>query len=101
MDFLQIRDKQFIVFGVANKKSVAWHIAKSLEEFGATVIYVVRSVERKESLAKLLDGRRVLVCDVEHEDQIQAVATQLAAEDVKLDGLVHSIAFADYEGGFK
>ena len=38
-DFLNLTGKKFLVFGVANKKSVAWHIAKSLEEQGATVIY--------------------------------------------------------------
>lgn len=101
MDFLKISGKLFLVFGVANKKSVAWHIAKNLEDNGATVIYVVRSESRRESTLKLLKDRQVLVCDVEYDEQIQAVAEQLKAEGVKLDGLVHSIAFADYEGGFK
>ena len=73
MDFLRVKDKVFVVFGVANKKSVAWHIAKNLEDNGAKVIYIVRSQARKESTAKLLKDRQVLVCDVEFEDQIQAV----------------------------
>ena len=38
-DFLQITGKTFLVFGVANRKSVAWFIAKSLEEQGARVVY--------------------------------------------------------------
>ena len=38
--------------GVANKKSVAWHIAKILEEEGAKVLYSVRSVDKKKSLDK-------------------------------------------------
>ena len=101
MDFLQIAGKRFVVFGVANRKSVAWHIAKNLEECGATVIYVVRSVVRREAVSKLLAGREILVCDVEKEDEIGAVADQLQAGGVKIDGLVHSIAFADYEDGFK
>ena len=101
MDFLKISGKHFLVFGVANKKSVAWHIARNLEENGATVIYVVRSESRRESTAKLLKDRRVLVCDVEFDDQIQAVADSLRADGIMLDGLVHSIAFADYSGGFK
>ena len=101
MDFLQISGKTFLVFGVANKKSVAWHIARELEINGARVIYMVRSEARKESTARLLDGRTVFVCDVEFDEQIQKVADQLASDGVKLDGLVHSIAFADYEGGFK
>ena len=101
MDFLKIAGKTFVVFGVANKKSVAWHIARNLEENGATVIYVVRSESRKESTAKLLADRTVLVCDVEFDEQIVEIAKQLQEMDIRLDGLVHSIAFADYEGGFK
>ena len=46
MDFLQLSGKSVVVFGVANKKSVAWHIGKTLESHGAKVIYVVRSEAR-------------------------------------------------------
>ena len=67
MDFLQLTGKTIVVAGVANKRSVAWQIAKLLEEAGATVIYVVRSEARKESLAKLLADRTVLICDVERD----------------------------------
>jgi enoyl-[acyl-carrier protein] reductase I len=97
MDFLQLTNKTIVVFGVANKKSVAWHIGKTLEEHGAKVIYVVRSPERKQSLAKLMGERTVYVCDVEFEDQIAAVAENIAAAHGPLHGLVHSIAFAAYD----
>ena len=66
-DFLNLSGKSFLVFGVANKKSVAWHIAKALEEQGATVIYSVRSEARKASLDKLLADKPVFICDVEDE----------------------------------
>ena len=49
-DFLQLGGKTFLVFGVANRKSVAWFVAKLLEEQGATVVYSVRSEARKKSL---------------------------------------------------
>lgn len=101
MDFLKLKDKNVVVFGVANKKSVAWHIGKTLEEVGANVIYVVRSPSRKESTAKLLSDRPVFVCDVEFEDQIEKVAEEIGNQFGPLHGLVHSIAFADYEGGMK
>jgi enoyl-[acyl-carrier protein] reductase I len=87
--------------GVANRKSVAYRIAQMIEQAGGEVIYSVRSQSRKESLAKLLRDRRVLVCDVEQQDQIDALAAALAAADVSLDGLVHSIAFADYPEGIR
>ena len=54
MSYLNLKEKTFLILGVANKKSVAWGIAKTLEEEGAKVIYSVRSEARKESLEKLL-----------------------------------------------
>jgi enoyl-[acyl-carrier protein] reductase I len=101
MDYLALSGKSFLVFGVANKKSVAWHVGKSLSECGAKVTYVVRSPERKESVAKLLAGSDVLVCDVEHEEQIARLRDELAAKGGKFHGLLHSIAFADYTDGMK
>lgn len=101
MDFLQLEGKKIVVFGVANKKSVASHIGKTLEEVGAEVIYVVRSQARVESTGKLLADRPVYVCDVEFEEQIAEVAKEIGAAHGPIDGLVHSIAFADYEGGMK
>jgi enoyl-[acyl-carrier protein] reductase I len=96
MDFLQLTGKTIVVFGVANKKSVAWHVGRVLTEAGAKVVYVVRSPERKVSVAKLLGDGELYVCDVEFEDQIARVAGEIAARHPIIHGLVHSIAFADY-----
>lgn len=101
MSFLNLKDKVFLVFGVANRKSLAFFIAKTLEEEGARVIYSVRSQKRKESLAKLLEGKRVWVCDVEDVLQIKELAREVGEEFGEIDGIVHSIAFADYSGGVK
>jgi enoyl-[acyl-carrier protein] reductase I len=101
MDFLKLEGKKIVVFGVANRTSVAWHVAKSLEDCGAHVVYVVRSEQRRESLAKLLANREVHVCDVEFEDQIQSLRLAISEAHPQIDGIVHSIAFADYEGGMK
>jgi enoyl-[acyl-carrier protein] reductase I len=101
MDFLELAGKSFVVFGVANRKSVAYHIGRTLEQAGAEVVYVVRSEARRESVAKLLADRTVHICDVEHEDQIERLRGQLAEAGRKFHGLVHSIAFADYEGAVK
>jgi enoyl-[acyl-carrier protein] reductase I len=54
MDFLQLSGKHMIVFGVANRKSVAYHIGATLEEIGARVIYVVQNEARRQQVAKLL-----------------------------------------------
>jgi len=101
-DFLNLSGKTFLVQGVANKKSVAWLIARSLEEQGARVIFAVRSEARKKSLETLLAGRMVFVCDVEQEGACDQLAAEVAAANVgPLHGLVHSIAFANYSEGFK
>ncbi len=100
-DFLQLTGKLFVVFGVANRKSVAWHISDVLVAAGAKVIHVVRSEARRETTAKLLAGQPVFVCDVEFDDQIARVAADISAAHGPIDGLVHSIAFADYGAGMK
>ena len=97
MDFLQLAGKTILVFGVANKKSVAWFVGKTLEEAGAQVVYVVRSPERRESVAKLMGERPCFVCDVEFEDKIDRVRDEITAQYPEIHGLVHSIAFAAYD----
>ncbi|MDQ5979739.1 MAG: enoyl-[acyl-carrier protein] reductase [Verrucomicrobiota bacterium] len=101
-DFLQLSGKTFLVQGVANKKSVAWFIARTLEEQGARVVYAVRSEARKKSLEALLAGKPVFLCDVEQEGAADKLAAEVAlAGFAPLHGLVHSIAFANYSEGFK
>ncbi len=101
MSFLDLKDKNILVCGVANRKSVAYAVSRVLQEAGARVIYSVRSQERKEQLATLLGDATILVCDVEDEDQVQQLQEDLAAEVPVLHGLLHAIAFADYQGGVK
>lgn len=101
MDFLQLHGKSFLVFGVANRKSVAFHIARLIGEAGGRVVYVVRSEGRRQSVQKLIGDAPLYVCDVEFEDQIARLRDDLAAAGEKFHGLVHSIAFADYEGEAK
>ena len=101
-DFLQVVGKCFVVFGVANRKSVAWAVAKTLEEQGATVVYSVRSEARKKSLENLLSGKPVFLCDVEQEGAAERLAGEIAAARfAPLHGIIHSIAFANYSDGFK
>ncbi|MCU0793567.1 MAG: SDR family oxidoreductase [Opitutaceae bacterium] len=101
-DFLQLSGKTYLVQGVANRKSVAWHIAKSLEDQGARVIYAVRSETRKKSLAALLEGKPVFICDVEQDGAAARLAAEVAGAGLgPLHGLVHSIAFANYSEGFR
>jgi enoyl-[acyl-carrier protein] reductase I len=100
MDFLQLSGKTILIVGVANRKSVAWHTAKVLQENGAKLIFSVRSEARAESVRKLFPDSSVFVCDVEHQDQIDALKASVTATTSVLHGIVHSVAFADFSAGW-
>ncbi len=101
MDFLQLEGKRILILGVANRKSVAWHIAKTLADVGAECVYVVQNDTVRESQSRLLGEADVYVCDVEQADQITQLRTDLTTKYDSFHGLVHSIAFADYSEGMK
>ena len=101
MSFLKLEGKRFLVMGVANRKSVAWAIALGLEAEGAEVIYSVRSQSRLDSLKKLLGQRKAYICDVEDTQAIANLAESVAVDYGTIDGLVHSIAFANYSKGMR
>jgi len=101
MDFLQLADKRILIFGVANRKSVAYHVGRVLAAAGAECIYVVQNDPIRSNVAKLLDGAEVYCCDVEHDEQIARLRDEIGSRHETLHGLVHSIAFADYAEGMK
>ena len=98
--FLQLTDRRIVVFGMANRKSVAAHVGNVLTEAGAKVIHVVRSEDRREQIRKLVGDAPIHVCDVEHQDQIDRVRDEIAAQHGPIQGFVHSLAFADYSAGW-
>lgn len=102
MSFLNLKDKTFVIFGLANKKSVATSIAKILDAEGAHIIHVVRSEARVSAARKLFPTSPVYICDVEDEQNIIRVKDEIAATTQgKLSGIIHSIAFANYSEGLK
>jgi enoyl-[acyl-carrier protein] reductase I len=106
MDYLNIAAGHFVIFGLANKKSVAAVIGSILLEQGGKVIFVVRSRQRQETARKLFPQCPVFICDVEEEQQIVGVKEEIGQwmEDHQVDslaGIVHSIAFANYSEGMK
>ncbi|MAV34159.1 MAG: enoyl-ACP reductase [Planctomycetaceae bacterium] len=100
-DFLELEDKTVLVMGVANRKSIAYRIGATLASSGARVLYTVRTEERREQLTSLLAGQEIFVCDVESVENVEQLARDVGAAHPVLHGLVHSIAFADYEGEVK
>jgi enoyl-[acyl-carrier protein] reductase I len=101
MDFLQLAGKRVLIFGVANRKSVAWHVGRLASEAGAECVYVVQNEAVRASVARLLDPAEVFVCDVEQQTQIDRLRDELSARYDRFHGLVHSLAFADYSQGIK
>ena len=95
MSFLNIEGKVFVIFGVANKESVAWAIAKTLEAEKAKVIYVVRSEERKEFIDKNVSNAEVYTCDDEVSEEIEKVCREIASKHPNIQGICHSIAYAN------
>jgi enoyl-[acyl-carrier protein] reductase I len=101
MDFLQLAGKPVLVFGLANRKSVAYHVGRVLTEAGADVLYSVRSEERRDSARKLVGDAPVYVCDVERQAEIDRLRQDVGRDRKQLAGIVHSIAFADYSAGWR
>ena len=101
MDFLQLTDKSILIFGVANRKSVAWHISRVLSDAGAHCVYVVQNDDVRGTLPKLLPDAQIFVCDVARDEQIAQLREQLSQQGRTFHGMVHSLAFADYSDGVK
>ncbi|HYF52146.1 MAG TPA: SDR family oxidoreductase [Planctomycetota bacterium] len=101
MSFLNLEGKTIVIFGIANKKSVAYHIAETVSKEGAKLVLVVRSEARRENISKLFPKADIYLCDVEFDDQIERVCREIGEKHRAIHGVVHSIAFANYSDGFK
>jgi len=101
MDFLQISGKTFLVAGIANKKSVAFFVAKGLIDNGARVIFSVQNEDNRSKAQKLFPDSTILICDVENAESIRQLGEYFQNNNVKISGFVHSIAFANYSEGIK
>ena len=96
MGSLRLTGRVFVVFGVANRKSVAYHVGRALEQEGATVLYSVHTPKRAELVAKLLPEQRILACDLTDEQQLNQLVKTVGQEHPRIHGLCHCVAFANY-----
>jgi len=101
MNFLNISGKTFLIAGVANKKSVAYFSAKTLLENHSKCIFTVQSESQIETVKKLFPESVVLVCDVENKSHLAGLAAEIKKHTATLDGLLHSLAFANFSDGVK
>jgi len=94
---IDLTGKVAVVFGLANKRSIAWAICQKLSEAGATlaICYQNERLQREaESLAADLPSARIFQCDVAVDADIDNVFAQFKSTFGKLDVVVHSIGFA-------
>jgi len=101
MSFLNLENKTFLITGVANKKSVAYFSAKTLQDNGADLIFTVQNEDIKEKVSKLFPGKKIFILDVENTESVSGLGKELMAQNVVLNGFLHSIAFANYSEGIK
>jgi len=95
-----LEGKKFLVFGVANQKSIAWGITQALHREGAKIALTFMNdtmEKRVRPLAESIGCEDVLRCDVQSDDELDAVFSEIESRWGKLDGVVHSVAFADRE----
>ena len=94
---IDMKGKVAVVFGLANKRSIAWAICQKLSEAGASlaICYQSERLQRDaDELAAELPDAKTFRCDVSSDVDIDQVFEQLKSAYGKLDILVHSIGFA-------
>ena len=98
--------KTAVIFGLANKRSIAWAIAQKLQQAGWRLAITYQNerleLEAKDLIAEL-PGATGFMCEVTQDDQIAKLFDQLKEKYGALHGLVHSIGFApesDLKGEF-
>jgi enoyl-[acyl-carrier protein] reductase I len=92
--------KTAVVFGLANKRSIAWAIAQKLQEAGwrLAICYQNERLEQEaKDLIADLPGAAGFMCDVSYDEQIARVFEELKDKYGTLQGIVHSVAFAPAE----
>jgi len=98
--FEDLKGRNAVVFGVANKRSIAWAIAQGLHSAGASLAITYQN-ERLEQeardLIQSLPGAEGYMCDVSKDEEVTALFEKLKVRYGKLHALVHSVAFAPAE----
>ncbi len=95
-----LKGRNAVIFGVANKRSIAWAIAQKMQAAGARLAITYqneRLAEEAHDLIQALPGAEALQCDVSSDDEIGQLFARLKERYGTLHALVHSVAFAPAE----
>jgi enoyl-[acyl-carrier protein] reductase I len=97
---MSLEGRTAVVFGVANKRSIAWSIAQGLHHAGAKLAITYQNERLEEEARDLilsLPGAEAFMCDVSKDEEIDLLFVKLKERYGKLNVLVHSVAFAPAE----
>src|SRR5262245_34134921 len=96
-----LKDKNGIIFGVANKRSIAWATAQALHDAGARLAFTYQGERLKENVEALtkdaIPGSLLLSCDVTNQEEVDATFKHVGEEFGRIDFWIHCIAFAPRE----
>jgi enoyl-[acyl-carrier protein] reductase I len=94
---ISLKEKTFLIMGVANKWSIAWAVAKAFAAAGARLIFTYQDERFKGKVERLIreemPGSLLLPCNVSRDEEIEQLGKEIKHYG-KLNGLVHSIAYA-------
>jgi enoyl-[acyl-carrier protein] reductase I len=97
---ISMEGRTVVVFGVANKRSIAWAIAQHMQQAGAQLAITYQNERLKqeaEDMISALPNSTGFQCDVSNDDEIASLFAELKAKYGRIDALVHSIAYAPAE----
>jgi enoyl-[acyl-carrier protein] reductase I len=97
---IDLAGKTAVVFGLANKRSIAWGIAQKLHEAGATLAICYQNDRMRleaEDLIAELPGASGFQCDVSNDQEIETLFAAIGKKYGKIDILVHAVAYAPAE----
>ncbi len=97
---LTMQGKNAVIFGVANKRSIAWGIAQALSDAGAQLAITYQNERMKQEAHDLihsLPGAEAFQCDVSSDSEIDQLFARLKERYGRLDALAHCVAYAPAE----
>ena len=99
---LNLENKTFVIMGIANKRSIGFGVAKVLDQLGAKLVFTYRKDRSKKELEKLVEQlnqetHHMYQIDVQSDEDVVNGFAEIGKEVGNIDGVYHSIAFANME----
>lgn len=93
-----LKNKKGLIFGIANDHSIAWGIAKSLNEQGAEIAITYQNetlLKRIKPLASKINSKMIMKCDVSKEEDIDQCFKKISEKWETIDFIIHAVAYSD------